>query len=316
MNKTLDINRCYARLVSNPNKQCTRRQNDACHFCNIHEKIWKTKGVATILHEKKMKIKYDFRSVNKSYNLDFVTYIQKVFRGFAVRHNVTVRGVCMYARHKCNNMVDCMELQNINDINNKDFISYMGSEQLYWGFHVNTFYNLLDYNAKNPYNCQDIPDAIKKKFRSLNYSPKKQKNTLNKSAELQQRCIDVFQKIDRLNNYTKCSWFLRLNLVELKNLYYYIFDMWNYRLNLTPDERKKYIHSKTLFNVQYKVIKTYTDNYKIANIILGIFDRLVSEGQTESDRSTAANWVLSSLTLVNNDARLAFPWLYQAAYPH
>ena len=27
--------KCHARLVSNPNKQCSRKQNDHCNFCNI-----------------------------------------------------------------------------------------------------------------------------------------------------------------------------------------------------------------------------------------------------------------------------------------
>ena len=316
MNNSFDTSRCYARLISKPDNQCKRKQNGKCNFCNVHEKIWKSKGLATILNDKKVKIKYDCRLVSKTYNIDSIKNIQRFIRGFAVRRNISIRGISIYIRHKCNNMEDCMELENISNIANHNFISYMDSKGLYWGFHTKTFYNLLKYKSKNPYNCGDIPEKVKDNFKRLNYSPKKQKKTLNKSVELQQRCIAIFQKIDNLNNYTKCSWFLNLTLTELKNLYYFIFDMWNYRLNLTPEERKKYINSTPLFHVKYEVIKKYTNYYKISNIILGIFDRLLSEGQTNSDKSTAANWILSVLTLVNTDARLAFPWLYQAAYPH
>jgi len=210
-----------------------------------------------------------------------------------------------------------MELENIANIANKDFISYKDSKGLYWGFHIKTFQNLLKYKSKNPYNCQEIPEFAHEKFKNINCPfVKKKKKVFNKSLELQQKCIDIFQKIDRLNNYTKCSWFLSLNLVELKSLYYFIFDMWHYRLNLSPTEKIKYINGPQLFNIEYKIIRRYTNHYKLSNIILGIFDRLLTEGRTDSDKSTAANWILSALTLVNMDARLAFPWLYQAAYPH
>ena len=308
--------KCHARLVSNPNKQCSRKQNDHCNFCNIHEKIWRVKGLSTILTDKKTITKYAFRISPKSYKVSNIKKLQKLLRGFITRRSIILRGICLYSRHKCNNVVDCMELQNINTITNNNFISYMDVSGLYWGFHIKTFHNLLKYNTKNPYNCKEIPDDVKINFKNLKFIPEDDKKKLNKSDQLQQKCVDIFQKIDNLNNYTKCSWFLNLNLVELKSLYYFIFDMWNYRLNLPPDDKKKYISDGKLFKVPYKIIKTYTNYYKISNIILGIFDRLVSEGQTESDKATAANWILSSLTLVNLDARLAFPWLYQAAYPH
>lgn len=316
MNNTFDTGRCYARLISNPDKQCSRKHNGGCNFCNIHERIWKTKGLATILTDKNNKLQYDFRIVTKKYNTISVKRIQKLLRGFSVRHNIHRRGICVYTRHKCTNAIDCMELENINTIVNQKFISYVDTKGLYWGFHVTTLYNLLKHNSKNPYNCQEIPDIVKINFKSLNYVVKSVKKKLTKSEELQQKCVAIFQKIDNLNNYTKCSWFLSLNLVELKSLYYFIYDMWNYRLNLSLDEKKKYVNGQQLFKIQYKIIKKYTNHYNISNIILGIFDRLLTEGQTESDRSTAANWVLSALTLVNHDARLALPWLYQAAYPH
>ena len=313
---SFDLTRCHARLVSNPNKQCSRKKNGNCNFCNVHEKIWKSKGLSTILGDKQTKSKYDFRLIPKSYNIINILKYQKIFRGFIVRKSIQLRGICLYARHKCNNIVDFMELQKIDTIANNKFISYMDAAGLYWGFNIKTFHNLLKYKSKNPYNCKEIPEIVKTNFKKIKFIIEDNKKKLNRSDQLQQKCVDIFQKIDNLNNYTKCSWFLNLNLVELKSLYYFIFDMWNYRLNLSSEEKKKYINGPELFSIQYKIIKTYTNYYKISNIILGIFDRLLTEGQTESDKSTAANWILSSLTLVNLDARLAFPWLYQAAYPH
>ena len=58
MNNSFDTSRCYARLISKPDNQCKRKQNGKCNFCNVHEKIWKSKGLATILNDKKVKIKH------------------------------------------------------------------------------------------------------------------------------------------------------------------------------------------------------------------------------------------------------------------
>ena len=316
VNTIFDEDRCHARLVSKPDNQCTRKKNTRCNFCNIHEKIWKKKGVGTILNDKTIIVKYDFRLINTNYNITSIKVLQACMKGFIVRKNICLRGICVYARHLCNNIVDCMELENISNISNKYFVSYKDCKNIYWAFHIKTLYNLLKYNSQNPYNMAEIPEFVKNNLKKLKYSHVEIKKTLNKKTQLQQRCVDIFQKIDNLDNYTKCSWFLNLNLSKLKNLYFFIFDMWNYRLNLNTIEKKKYIKELPLFHIKYQDIKKYSNYYKISNIILTIFNRLISEGQTKSDKSTAANWILSALTLVSKDASIAYPWLYQAAYPN
>ena len=54
-------------------------------------------------------------------------------------------------------------------------------------------------------------------------------------------------------------------------------------------------------------------NYTLAYILLNEFKRLLTEGKTIGDRTTASHWILSGITLVNRDARNALPWLYQSA---
>ena len=41
-------------------------------------------------------------------------------------------------------------------------------------------------------------------------------------------------------------------------------------------------------------------------------DALVSNGNSNEDKSLGAFYVLSALTLVNNDAAESLPWLYQS----
>jgi len=316
-NEQYDVSRCHALLVNKKCCQCKRKKPQNGNFCKTHERIWKSKGLKTIHSIRNTPI----NRINISHsinNLNKFTKIQTLFRGRNIRKTIKDRGICVYARHLCNNSNDCMELMNTLEIPNKAFFSYKDSSNLYWGFHIETFKNIQKYNMSNPYNMREISEETKKQFNKLgnNHGNIKIKfNIKDKYLILQEKCITIFQKIDNLNNYTKCSWFLDLSPLSLKKLYYFLFDLWNYRLNLSESSKHKYLTSFPLFNIKYEVFKKYTNYYKIAHIILDIFDRLVSEGNTESDKNTAANWILSVLTLVNTDARNALPWLYQAAFP-
>tara|TARA_B110000208_G_C11761064_1_gene426934 strand:- start:401 stop:1372 length:972 start_codon:yes stop_codon:yes gene_type:complete len=316
----INLDKCQARLLTNRNKQCSRKKAQNCIFCKTHDRMWKNKGVFLITNKPNIKAKYERdNNYRAEYNNYIIIKIQKMVRGFIVKTNISNRGICVYTRYKCTNIIDCLELEDISKIRNSEFYSYKDTDLNYWGFHTKTFHNLVKYKSKNPFNFQIIDDSFKEAFNKIKKNPKKPKKlkiiSINKDFQLQQKCVDIFQKIDDLGSYTKCNWFLDLKLRSLKDLYYFIGDMWNYRLNLSGTDRKNYIKSDKLFVISYTDLKKYTNYYKTANIILSIFNRLLSEGKSSSDKSTAANWILSSLTLVNLDARTAYPWLYQAAYP-
>jgi hypothetical protein len=137
---------------------------------------------------------------------------------------------------------------------------------------------------------------------------------LDTNLQIQQKCISIFQEMDKLKNYTKCKWLLELNLDSLKKLYKEMEDLWNYRLNLSNEEKKKYVSDGKLFTIEIYKIKKIKNKAKLSNIILNEFEKLVMGGQSFSDKSTACQWILSGLTLVHNDARETLPWLYQSAF--
>ncbi len=91
-------------------------------------------------------------------------------------------------------------------------------------------------------------------------------------------------------------------------------DLWNYRLQLSNNDKMKYTKDGKLFTIDIHKIAKMNDKYKLANIILDEFEKLICDGKTESDRATACQWILSGLTLVHQDARDTLPWLYQSAH--
>ena len=130
---------------------------------------------------------------------------------------------------------------------------------------------------------------------------------------IQQKCIKIFQLIDELGQYTQCNWFLNLNLVCLKELYKQLEDIWNYRAELTPEDKKRYVKSGKLFTHKVHEINAIKSRNQLAHILLDDFEKLITQGETKSDCQTGALWILSGLTIVSYDARIAMAWLFQSA---
>jgi hypothetical protein len=323
-------NKCWARLAKDTSKQCSCKAKNNFNFCGRHIKkansgnIKTIFDIVTIYKSKKKKIiiqkKKKFIRIDYCVELPFIIKIQSFFRKLIVKININRKGVAIYNRHLCNNKTDCLSFDKIEDIDLNEFFSYKDCNKLYWGFKTNTFKEIIKRDINNPYSTLEIPDKIKQKFNILLLEIEKYKkvvipkeNIINKDVKLQQKCIDIFQKMDNLKNYTKCEWFLTLNIAQLKELYKQMEDLWSYRLNLNNVQKLKYITDGKLFTLSVSKFNKLNNRYTIANIILDEFNRLITEGQQEADRATGCQWILSGLTLVNLDARNSLPWLFQSA---
>jgi hypothetical protein len=51
---------------------------------------------------------------------------------------------------------------------------------------------------------------------------------------------------------------------------------------------------------------------EIRTICVSIIERITSRGISQEDQCLGAFYVLATLTIVNQDARNALPWLYEA----
>ena len=180
--------------IKRDKKRCTYKCQKGMNYCKIHMKV------------RKVKIKK-----KKGTNI-----IQGIVRGFLIRNNIKKRGIAVYCRHLCNNNTDCFSYDKIEDIKRESFISYK-DENNYWGFDIETLENLVKSDMGNPYTLLEIPNEIKEKLKL-----EKKEACLEKSVEksveksIDLWCTEVFQKMDALNNYTKCEWFLDLQIRELK----------------------------------------------------------------------------------------------------
>jgi len=329
-----NLNKCLARIAKSPYSQCTNCPK-VDNLCGMHSKSQNiilitapiNKPIKKIIIRKKPDIIKPI-VVSSSITVIYPEYdtlrytvaiikIQSIWRGYNIRLKINRNGIASFARHLINNDTDFLSFDNIRDIPSSNLFTYRDNRCIYWGFQLATFQELIKLDMDNPYNTLPIDKLIISNFNK--YMAKINNNSINIKMDIitdpkvlvQQKCIKVFQKIDNLKQYTKCEWFLELELPQLYRLFFEINDIWNYRVeNL---DKSKYIPSRILTTISFTSLTQNKNKLDVSNIILDIFDRLVSEGNLVSDRTTASLWVLTALTLVSIHARNDLPWLYQSA---
>ena len=256
--------------------------------------------------------------------------LQKLMRGFLLRAHNYYRGPAYYNRSLCNNDTDFFTLDNMKDINNYQFISYKNENGIIYGYDIISLYNLIVKNGKNttnPYDRSKFPSfllsnikKLKSLSKALNYDMKiniekeNNENNEDKKKKLEFKIISIFQKIDEHGFITNINWFNSLSRNELLRYIRELGDIWNYRAQLSNETKRNICppHGNPFiyFNTQNFYVNVNVDHLKSS--ILKVMDALVSNGNSNEDKSLGAFYVLSALTLVNNDAAESLPWLYQS----
>lgn len=141
--------------------------------------------------------------------------------------------------------------------------------------------------------------------------------TLTREKQEELFIVDLFQHINTLGNYSDSEWFIALQRAELIRFIRNIHDIWYYRANLTQEMKERICPPSgnpfVLHNAQVNLnVLTLLTDPEIRTICVSIIDRMVRRGVSREDQCLGAFYVLATLTIVNQDARNAMPWLYEA----
>ena len=253
--------------------------------------------------------------------------IQKNYKQYLIKKYYELIGPGFRDRTICKNETDFFTLELLNDITDSQFFSFKEKDNI-WGFNIISIYNLFHKNKNkevyNPY-TRDIIDNniyhnIKKFIRISNILNKEISITLNndtssislkKNNEI--KCLELFQIINELGNYSDYQWFLDLSRLSLVKFIRELVDIWEYRAELSI-EKKCQICSPNGNPFRY------CDIYRINNInyiqlqknALLIIKQLITRGISREYSNLGAYYVLGALTLVSDPAAIALPWLYQS----
>jgi hypothetical protein len=92
-------------------------------------------------------------------------------------------------------------------------------------------------------------------------------------------------------------------------------DIWDYRAQITIETKKLICppYGTPFRNINNtNLINTQANLPTIQKIILEILEKMVNSGVDSDSRSLGAYYVLAALTLVNENAAIALPWLFQS----
>lgn len=260
---------------------------------------------------------------------NFIIKIQKIFRGFLLRRYNFYHGPSRLNRSLCTNNTDFISMEDIKLIPYNQFFSFKDKDGFIYGFDILSLYNLIHKSGKikvkNPYNRNDIPDFVFKYLSSIIRISKilninieilieddKTSLSLQKTVEL--RSLELFQNIDYLGNYSNCEWFLSLNRIELIKFMRELCDIWNFRAQLSSEIKRNicppYGDPFRHFGLSY--INHESDLFLVKKYILEVLEKFVNSGVDTDSKSLGCYYVLGALTLVNQNAAMALPWLYQS----
>tara|TARA_B110000114_G_C15016602_1_gene367096 strand:- start:6 stop:1136 length:1131 start_codon:yes stop_codon:yes gene_type:complete len=264
-------------------------------------------------------------------NLKHIIKIQNFFRQRIIKNINFLKGPGLFL--PCVNETDFYTFEDKKKINYEYLFSFIDEKKNIYFFDIRSFKLLIDNkftsNNKiiNPYNRLPISIDIINKYNKLVHYLKKNNITIDFEPEIlskeqlfNQTIIQTFQKIDKFGYNTSIEWFTKLSIFQLRQLWIQLEDIWNYRSNLSPNEKNNIIQqikpqpfSKfKLLNTKYFYNNDKTINKKkIQESILEDFNIFITSGINESSSNIGCLYVLTALAGVSHQCIQSMPWLLQ-----
>jgi hypothetical protein len=126
------------------------------------------------------------------------------------------------------------------------------------------------------------------------------------------KIVDLFHQLNELNYYSSPEWFFTMDEEDHCQFYKELYEIWTYRASLTtvqkntivPDyQRKLFQRSPVHVNSSLEAMQKL-NRYTIKVLLCSAADR--------SDRILGAMYVITAFTIINDEARTAYPWLYES----
>jgi hypothetical protein len=137
--------------------------------------------------------------------------------------------------------------------------------------------------------------------------------TIRQAKTLGVRIDDIFTELHYLGNYVVADWFTNLDIYACITFYEFLFEIWFVRMNITYDLRNRISPFRDPFsntNVNNRWVHCNTPS-DVLRICVETMEYMVMDGVDEDSRKLGGMYVLTALTLVSREARVAFPWLYE-----
>lgn len=247
-----------------------------------------------------------------------IIMIQRKFREYLKKNDIYGPGL----QEESNNDCDFFTFTPIIEIPKEYLFSYRDNKGFIYSFDIRSFAKLLSTNSENPYNRQAIPKNVVNIYnKRLEYIKKNniviepfEEDILTPEQIYKNRVLKIFQTIDLLNTMaggTNQNWFYDLSLIQLKAYYKVLEDIWNYRAELSSNQKKDIVKNKKMFPIRVNDVYYMNDEQKIRDIILDELEKLLFTSDSDIHKSTASYYILIGFVEISPQCAQEMPWLIQ-----
>jgi len=236
-------------------------------------------------------------------------------------------GPACFIRTLATNTTDLVSCEEIATIKQSYLFSYRDPIDLHiYAFDIRSIHGLL-HHAKieaaapfNPYTRAAIPTSIIAMCERLQrwcerYKVSVEWAPLTPPTPEQQwnmKIVDLFHQLNELNYYSSPEWFFTMDEEDHRRFYKELYEIWTYRADLTtvqkntivPDYQRKLFQRSPLHVNSSLESMQKLNRYTIKVLLCSATDR--------TDRILGAMYVITAFTIINEEARTAYPWLYES----
>lgn len=234
-------------------------------------------------------------------HLDKIIILQRSIKRYLHNRVAILHGPAWLNPSICNNTTDFYTLDELTDIPADQLFSYTDADDGFiYGFHINTFTKYIESgDSRNPYNRKPIPDDVIARAGKLSkyLSNLNEEEFMEETDEtIQGRALRYFQKYRMLGFQLEEDWILHANIEQLKTYYIIIINELVNKLLGNYDERTFYIkYTDEYTHMNLANVRDSEDRNIILLALLELFNKFITIGETEGDRTTGAIFILTSL---------------------
>ena len=246
-------------------------------------------------------------------NIDKIIYIQRYIKENNIKKLNKLRGPGYLNNKLCKNHEDFLYMIQIETSDKNYFYSYIDPNKHIWYFDIRSIYKLLKSNKDNPYTRDPFPKLVYEQVIKLIKYLKKQNIDVNieeyKPKDMKEvvkrKLIDLSVNISQSGYSFNKEWIENLNIHKLIHLYKLLEDMWNFRAQMTI-EQKKIIIPPTGIIFNYPIRNLYKLSWeKIANIIIDDINKF-ENSIDESNRTLGYIYLIVCLSDIKLFSAISF----------
>lgn len=259
---------------------------------------------------------------------EYVKKLQRWWRWRIGLRRFMAQGPATNAPDTAENETDLFTLDDVKYIPTIYRWSYCDTRKHIWLFDIRSILMTIseenDGQLLNPYTREYVGEKAETHFHSRWSWLRGRKYCLVHVMEQEmtpeqlwhQKILDTIMKYDMLGYHTAIHWFEELNIRQLWYFYNELWELWYYRMQLSPQVKEQVVPgwsnpNTLLFKWNPQSLLFRNERRWWQNTIIELMDRLVSSSRVKENRVLGALYGITAFAIVSPRVRMFYPWLVE-----